>query len=83
VLGARYGSVVPDMPQVSYTELEFDTATEAGLSRLVFTLDHAAQEGIPLSRLTDRESGALQEAFRRRVQASLVTQLFTDPAVLG
>ena len=84
VLGARYGSVVRDMPQVSYTELEFDTAAEAGLHRLVFVLDAAAAEaGIPLSRRADPESGARQEAFRRRAQDSLVTQSFTDPGTLG
>jgi tetratricopeptide (TPR) repeat protein len=85
ILGTRYGMPVRDMPQVSYTELEFDTATEAGLARLVFMLDtDAAQVGIPLSRLIDLEFGARQEAFRRRVQDSgLVTQAFTDPATLG
>ena len=71
VLGTRYGSPVRDKPEVSYTELEFDTATEAGLARLVFVLDTgAADVGIPVSALIDREFGARQEAFRRRVQDS-------------
>ena len=85
VLGTRYGSRVRDMPEVSYTELEFDTATEAELPRLVFLLDtDAADVGIPLSKLVDFEFGARQEAFRRRVrEAGLVTQMFADPGTLG
>ena len=85
VLGTRYGSLVRDRPDVSYTELEFDTATEAGLDRLVFLLDTDAPDvGIPLSRLIDHEHGAQQDAFRHRVQNSgLVTQSFADPATLG
>jgi tetratricopeptide (TPR) repeat protein len=85
VLGTRYGSPVRDEPDVSYTELEFDTATQAGLPRLVFLLDtSAADVGIPLSWLIDAEFGARQEAFRRRVrEGGLVTQLFADPATLG
>jgi tetratricopeptide (TPR) repeat protein len=85
VLGTRYGSPVRDEPEVSYTELEFGAATEAGLPRLVFLLDtSAADVGIPVSRLMDAEFGARQEAFRRRVrEGGLVTQLFTDPATLG
>jgi hypothetical protein len=81
VLGTRYGSPVRDKPEVSYTELEFDTATEAGLDRLVFLLDTDAEDvGIPLSKLIDREFGDRQDAFRRRVQDSgLTTQSFAIP----
>ena len=85
VLGTRYGSPVRDRPEVSYTELEFDTATEAGLHRLVFVLDEdAADVGLPVSALIDREFGARQDAFRRRVRDSgLVTGSFGSPAGLG
>jgi hypothetical protein len=85
VLGTRYGSPVREKPGVSYTELEFDTAAGAGLARLVFVLDEAAADvGIPLSALLDREFGARQEAFRRRVQDSgLVTGSFANPDMLG
>ena len=85
VLGTRYGSAVRDKPQVSYTELEFDTATEAGLPRLVFLLDTGAEDvGILPSALIDREFGDRQDAFRRRVQDSgLTTQSFANPAELG
>jgi hypothetical protein len=85
VLGTLYGSPVRDKTEVSYTELEFDTATAAGLPRLVFLLDKtAADVGIPLDALIDLKFGARQEAFRRRVQASgLVTQSFANPDELG
>ena len=85
VLGTRYGSPVRDRPEVSYTELEFEAATAAGLPRLVFLLDtRAADVGIPLAELIDHAFGARQEAFRRRVQDSgLVTQSFASPDQLG
>ena len=85
VLGTRYGSPVRERPEVSYTELEFDAATEAGLDRLVFMLDEdAADVGMPVSALIDREFGARQDAFRRRVQdGGLVTGSFVSPATLG
>jgi hypothetical protein len=74
VLGTRYGSPVRGMPDVSYSELEFDAATHAGLDRLVFVLDTDADDtGIPVSRLIDHEFGARQEAFRRRVRDSGLT----------
>ncbi|HEV2259697.1 MAG TPA: FxSxx-COOH system tetratricopeptide repeat protein [Streptosporangiaceae bacterium] len=85
VLGTRYGSPVRDRAEVSYTELEFEAATAAGLPRLVFLLDtSAADVGIPLAELIDLKFGARQEAFRSRVQASgLVTQSFASPHQLG
>ena len=85
ILGTRYGSPVRDRPDVSYTELEFEAATGAGLPRLVFLLDtDAADVGIPLSMLIDREFGARQDAFRGRVRDSgLVTGSFASPAGLG
>ena len=86
VLGTRYGSPVRDEPEVSYTELEFDTATEAGLHRLVFLLDtDAADVGIPRVGADGcRSSAPGRTAFRRRVQeCGLVTQSFADPATLG
>jgi len=85
MLGTRYGSPVRDNPEVSYTELEFDNATEAGLDRLVFLLDPSAADlGIPLAALIDRKFGSRQDAFRARVQASgLVRQSFDSPAELG
>jgi hypothetical protein len=85
VLGTQYGSPVLDKPEVSYTELEFDTATQAGLHRLVFLLNTDAEDlRIPPSGLVDREFGARQDAFRHRVQNSgLLTQSFDSPAALG
>jgi tetratricopeptide (TPR) repeat protein len=85
ILGTRYGSPVRDKPEVSYTELEFDTATATRLPRLMFLLDTAvADVGIPLAELIDHKFGSRQEEFRRRVQASgLVTQAFANPHQLG
>ncbi len=85
VLGTRTVPRSGTSPEASYTELEFDTATEANLDRLVFVLNiDAADVGIPLSKLIDSEYGARQDAFRRRVQDSAVTtQSFASPAELG
>jgi hypothetical protein len=78
VIGFRYGSMVPGQA-ASYTELEFDEASIAGLPRLVFLLDKPA--GLS-ARLTDADRGAV-EGFRQRLRsAGLVVRAFTSADAL-
>ena len=76
---------VRNEPEVSYTELEFDTATEAGLDRLVFLLDaDDPGVGIPPNRLIGCEYGGASDAFRQRVRDSgLVTGVVCEPGRAG
>jgi hypothetical protein len=76
IYGTRYGSPVRDRPEVSYTELEFETASDPAhpLERLVFLLDEEAENpGIPAKWLNDPTHGERQQAFLRKVKDAGLT----------
>jgi hypothetical protein len=75
LVGLRYGSAVRDQPGVSYTELEFDAATEAGIPRLMFLLDSGAELPVTPGQLLDQDQGLQerQRKFRGKVLDSGVT----------
>jgi hypothetical protein len=80
IYGLRYGSPVRDQPKKSYTELEFDVASEKGMPRLIFLLDRkSTASGLPLEALIDRQYGQRQDDFLRRVQGEVTFQRFSTP----
>ncbi len=87
IYGTRYGSPVRDRPEVSYTELEFETASDPAhpLERLVFLLDQEEENpGIPAKWLNDPIHGSRQEAFLRKVKdAGLTLKTFRNPDELA
>jgi tetratricopeptide (TPR) repeat protein len=85
LFGLRYGSPVRESPDLSYTELEFDTATRYGVPRLLFLLDEHAVLPIPRPQLfdADPELRDRQRAFRERALATgVMARFITSPEQL-
>lgn len=81
IIGFRYGTPVPDRPELSYTELEFEAATATAIPRLVFLLDDDAE--VPFRDFADFVHGDRQERFRRRLSTGgIIAAGFRTPAEL-
>ena len=82
IIGFDYGSPVRDRPDISYTELEFLTARESGLTTLVFLWDEnqPVPPGVTPGQL--KPSGDI-EGFRQRIRDSGVAiRTFSSPSQL-
>lgn len=75
IVGFIYGFPVRDRPELSYTELEFETASKAGLPRLVFILDKRAEgpDGLFDNERDDEQYKRRQAIFRKRLANSGLT----------
>jgi tetratricopeptide (TPR) repeat protein len=82
IIGFRYGTPVRDRPEMSYTELEFEAATEAKLPRLIFLLDEWAVLPLPRLYTLDADYEDRQQVFRQRLLDSGLVQRVGDPTQL-
>lgn len=80
IAGFCYGSTVVDRPEVSYTELEFNTAKEAEKPLYAFLLSDEAQGRRDLF---GDENAERQMKFRQRVNSERATGTFKTPDELG
>jgi hypothetical protein len=74
ILGIRYGAHPPD-DQSSYTDLEFQTATERGLSQLMYLLDEDVARRLECAAPQGEDQADRQARLRERIGAELVSDL--------
>jgi hypothetical protein len=81
IIGTSYGSIVRVRPELSYTELEFETATRCDLPRLVFLLPWSGPHRVPSHQSADMRRR--QWEFRRRLQEDEGLTIATVSTPLG
>jgi hypothetical protein len=74
IVGIRYGAHPPD-DQTSYTELEYQTATERGLSLLMFLLDKDVASRLEGAAPQGEDQADRQARLRERIGAEWVSDL--------
>jgi energy-coupling factor transporter ATP-binding protein EcfA2 len=74
ILGTRYGDHPPD-DQTSFTELEFQTAVDYGVPRLMFLLDKEAAGQLEREAGQGDDRDDRQEQFRARVARNRVGEM--------
>lgn len=81
IAGFRYGSPVRDRPELSYTQLEYETACRKGIPTLVFLLGEDIT-GLPRSALVDHEFEHRQKEFRNQLLEEVTPKTVTTPEEL-
>ena len=81
LIGFRYGSPVRDERDKSYVELEYETAGQAGLTRLVFLLSEHPTVALPTDAVMDVKFGDRQDQFRQNIRDTTKAN-FDSPAQL-
>lgn len=82
LIGVSYGSVIPSIGK-SYTEIEYDYATELGIPVLAYAADLSSTTiGIPLEAI-DYQNKVLLDKFKNTVEQSHLISHFTSIDDLG
>lgn len=74
IVGIRYGDHPPD-DQTSFTEIEFQTAVEHGLPRLMYLLDEQKASALESASPQGDDRADRQRQFRRRVAVDRVSDI--------